>query len=98
MNLELGNNILSQTLVEAQHRRAAIDENRGAQSVHLPFPVNRRLAYVRGAAQMDRLAGGKLALGHDLDSLLRQSCRWKTLFMIFRFPSTFSRVKKSVNR
>ena len=27
-----------------------------------------------------------------------QVCRWKTLFMIFQFPSTFSSVNKSVNR
>ena len=33
-----------------------------------------------------------------LRSLLPQGCRWKTLFMIFHSPSTFSSVNKSVNR
>ena len=31
-------------------------------------------------------------------SLLPQGCRWKTLFMIFHSPSTFSNVNKSVYR
>ncbi len=30
--------------------------------------------------------------------MLRQGCRWKTLFMIFHSPSTFSSVNKSVYR
>ncbi len=31
-------------------------------------------------------------------SLIPYGCRWKTLFMIFQSPSTFSSVNKSVNR